>query len=476
MKKRIGIIIMVVLTLLLLVPTGALAAGSPEGGATGLLSIDNQNKYAGMDKTFSAGYVPVQTNGSVRVVVPLIASAPILNNTITVTPGLGEPATSPFVFGNYIKTVTLASQPVNDGTGSVPAYLIDITLPLAAGRTKGSYPITLDVTYKAADGTDTQQTFTLYATVDGKNPESQQAQEGPRHQPKVIVSKYGTDPATVEAGKDFQLSFTLTNTSVSYAISNIKVTMKSSSPDLAPVNDTNTLYYKSLGKGKNLDITVPMHVKEDATTEAHSITVTVEYEDSKATGYSASEDIPITVSQPLRVEFDKPSIPQSMNAGDTAPFTMQVMNKGRSTVYNVTCVLEAPGLLPETSAFLGNMEAGTAKPAQITVFAGTKDMSVSSDGNVQTGGADAEKYGMTAGTITITYEDEFGKQYSGKADIQTVINPPFIPAVAETTAPPKASQWWISVLIAAAVIAAIAGVLILVRRNRKRKVQGREEQ
>lgn len=472
MKKRISIFIMVILAVIMLVPTLVSA------DAAGLLTIDNANKYTGMDKTYSAGYLPTVASGNVHIVMPLVASAAIQGNTITVTPGLGSPGTSPFVFGNYIKTVNLATCPINDGAGNNPAYLIDLTLPLASDRTLGTYPVTLDITYKDGSGADMQQSFQLYVTVDGKSPEGgQPAQEGPRHQPKVIVTNYGTNPGIVMAGQDFTLNFTVNNTSASYTIYNIKVTMKGSSNDLTPADNTNTLYYKSLGKGKSMDISFPMKAQADAKAEPHSVSVTIEYEDNKAAAFSASEDIPIAVSQPMRLESDKPNVPESMNAGDTAPFTMQVINKGKGTVYNVTCKLEAPGLMPRESAFLGNLEAGTAKSAQLTVFAGTKDMTISSEGDVKTGGDSAEKYGMTAGSITITYEDEFGKQYSDKVDIQTTINPPDIPATApQTEEKPKASQWWISALIAAAIIAAITTVLILLRKNRKKKVQADEGQ
>ncbi len=479
MKKKVGILIIAILAVLTLVgtllPTLVLADGA------GLLSIDNVNKYAGMSKTYSEGYTPAGANGSMKIIVPLVenAGASIQGSTITVTPGLGAPGSSPFVFGNYIKTIKRAPCPINDGTVSKDAYLIDLTLPLASDRTRGTYPITLDVTYKDGGGTDMQQSFPLYVSVDGKNPEGggQPKPEGPRHQPKVLVTDYGTNPDVVAAGQEYQLKFTVKNTSTSYTLYNIKISIKGSSGDLRPVDNTNTLYYKSLGKGKSMDISFPMKASADIKTEPHSVTVTIEYEDNKASGFSASEEIPISVSQPMRVEFDKPNVPQSMSAGDTAPFTMQVINKGKGMVYNVTCKLEAPGLMPRESAFLGNMEAGTAKSAQMTVFAGTKDMTVSSDGNVTTSGEDAEKYGMTFGSITITYEDEFGKQYSDKVDIQTNIKPPEIPASApQTEEKPKASQWWVSVLIAAAIIAAIAATLILLRKNRKKKVGADEIQ
>lgn len=471
MKRYIRIAIIVILALAILAPVTANA-----DGASGLLTIDNQNKYTGMNKTYAAGYVPTVSGGKVKVVLPLVPSAAIQGDKITVTPGLGTPGSSPFVFGNYIETVKLISHPVNGGPATVSAYLVNLTLPLASGRTRGSYPVTLTVDYKDGSGADVQQSFTLFVTVSGKDPNAPPATEAPRHQPKVIVSKYSVDPNPVVAGQGFKLAFTLSNTSTSYNVSNIKVTVKSSDGDLYPTDNTNTAYYKSLGKGQSIDISIPMTAKVDAKTDPHSVNVTVEYEDDKAASFTASEDIPVTVTQPLRLEPDAPNIPDSMVAGDTAPITMQLINKGRSTVYNVMCVLSAPGLLPEASAFLGNMEPGTAKPAQITVFAGTRDMTSDSGSS----GADvsaSDMFGVTSGTITITYEDEFGKQYSSKVNIKTKINAPVVPSAPETKPEqPKAGQWWVSAVIAAALILAVIFLLALSRRNRMRKVQSRDVQ
>ena len=470
MKRRLTAVMFAIVAVLLLAPAAARA------DSVGLLSVDNQHVYAGMDKSYAAGYLPVQSEGKVRIVLPLTASAEIQGSAITVTPQLGAPGSSPFVLGNYIETVTLSSQSVDDGASTVSAYLVDLSLPLASDRLRGTYLITMDVAYKDGSGSDMRQSIPLYVTVTGKGPAtpSTPAPETPRHQPKVIVGKYSADPDPILTGQDFNLSFTLTNTSTSYAIYNIKVTVKSDTPDLAPADNSSTLYYSSLAKGASIDIGFPMKARPDAAAGAHGITVSVEYEDSKAVAYSASENIPVTVTQALRLEFDKPGVPAQVTAGDTTPVTMQVMNKGRSVVYNVTCTLNAPGLLPQSSSFLGDMDPGTAKTAQIMAFAGTLNMSA--DGTAA--GSGGPDFGPSKGTITVTYEDELGKQYTETVDIATTINAPVTPTTQPEAAPPqpKASQWWISALIAAGLIIAVATVLVLGGRSRRRKVQARGEQ
>ena len=466
MKRRICALALSILVIALFMPAAALAEGS------GLLTIDNRNVYTGMGKSYEAGYVPTQSGSKVRVVLPLLNSGAIQGDTITVTPNLGTPGSSPFVFGNYIKTVKLSTQSVNKGAATVPAFLVDLSLPLASGRMRGSYPVSLAVDYKDGTGSSMQQTFTLYVTVNGKDPNATPPAPTPepvRHQPKVIVSKYAVDPDPVVAGGEFTLKFSLQNTSTVFAVSNIKVMFKSDA-GLIPANRANTLYYNTLDKGKSMDVSVPMKATESVSAGQHTVSVAIDYEDNKATGFSAGEEIPIMVTQPLRLEFDTPSVPGEMTAGDTAPFALQVINKGRSPAYNVTCVLEAPGLLPQASSFLGNMEPGTAASARIMVFAGTHNMTSEDDDK------SGDQFGKTAGAITVTYEDEFGKQYSAKIDIRTTVNAPEVPPTPEEPEPqPKAGQWWVSALVAAGLILAVVAALLVTNRNRMRVVQPREE-
>ena len=54
-----------------------------------------------------------------------------------------------------------------------------------------------------------------------------------------------------------------------------------------------------------------------------------------------------------------PQIAGNVYAGDTLPLDFQVMNLGRSTVYNVRCDIKGEGLLATSTAFIGNLEAGT---------------------------------------------------------------------------------------------------------------------
>ena len=56
---------------------------------------------------------------------------------------------------------------------------------------------------------------------------SESVQQGPiRNQPKLIISDYELNPKIVQAGEDFDLSFTLYNTNNENTIYNLKVTLE----------------------------------------------------------------------------------------------------------------------------------------------------------------------------------------------------------------------------------------------------------
>ena len=110
-----------------------------------------------------------------------------------------------------------------------------------------------------------------------------------------------------------------------------------------------------------------------------------------------------------------PQIAGNVYAGDTLPLDFQVMNLGRSTVYNVRCDIKGEGLLATSTAFIGNLEAGTE------------------------------------GTITLTYEDADGKQYTSESTFSTNIQEPQVPVIVKEE-PKPAGQWWISIAIVSAII------------------------
>ena len=360
--------------------------------------------------------------------------------------------------------MTLADNAVSGG-GVKSSYLVRFDLPLASGRVNGVYPVTVDIAAQAADGTPVQQTFTAYVTItDGTSPTTEPTVEptqNPTSQPKIIVSGYSVNPSPVTAGEAFAATVTLENTSAKKAVQNMSVTVSCDCPGFSLKNDSSTIYIGKLGKGETTQLTLEYGTDLETAAGRYNISLALEYDNSDAVTLTSTGVVPVTVGQPLRVELEAPTIAENVNAGDTMPLTFQVMNMGRGPVYNVRVTLEAPGLIPSGTAFIGNMEAGTAATSDMNVFVGTKNMSEGYEGD--------DKYGYTAGMITLIYEDEAGQEYTSETEIATTIEEPVISASADEVEekPETASQWWISLVIAGVVIAGLAVLLVI--RNKKGK-------
>ena len=465
-------ILLAALALIYILPVTALAEEEPETPSTTpsdtehtavtSLEIDNAHIYEGMDKAFKDGYTPTVQNGTATLVLPLLANGEILGNEITVTPDLGGPESSPFVYSNYQKTVKLNDNTVAGGT-TISSYRVRFDLPLNPDRYNGVYPVTISIEGQALDGSPIQQTFPTYVTItDGKDPNAPEPTPEPdkqTSQPKIIVSGYNVNPSPAMAGEEFTATITLKNTSKTKSVQNMAVTVLCDSPNFALQNESSTFYIKKLSKGKTTDIVLKYKTDLETPALRYNIMLSIEYDNSDAMTLASSGTVPVTVSQPLRVEMEAPQIPAEVNAGDTMPLSFQIINMGRSKVYNVRITLDAPGLIPSETAFIGNMEAGTAMPGEMDVFIGTKNMSEGYEGE--------DKYGYTNGKITLIYEDEMGQQYTQETEFSTTIN---APVITQTSAEPeeepeKAGQWWVSIIIGAVVIAAL-GTWLMVRKKK----------
>ena len=486
--RKFGILLSAALLLGILFPAAAGAEGSTAGIAA--LTIDTHNRYDDMDKAWDQGYLPAVSASAAKVVLPLVLDpqsgvTAVAQDTLSVQTDYGDPSGSPFVFSNLEVKVQLADHAINGTAQTKRAWLLSLNLPLEEHRVNGRYPLTFHVSYSLPDGTAATQDFTVYVTIrNGIDPNATptpaptpRPTAPPPPQPRLILSHYSVVPEVVEAGKEFQLNFDIHNTSENANVRNIKLTIKGEGDDLNPLSGSNTLYISKLAKAETETMTFRMKARLDAAPKTQKVTITMEYEDAKGTAYSASDEIPVPVTQPMRMEFDVPSIPASVTAGDTVPVNLNVFNMGRSSVRNVLCKVHSPGLLPEGSAFLGNMESGASKTAEFFVFIGTRDMTPGENGEVVRNSSTQELYGATEGTIDVSWEDEFGNPHTQQIKLSTQIQQPVAAAATAPTVQenPNAGQWWISIVVATATLAVLAASIVLLQRRRRKEVRGNDE-
>lgn len=431
---------------------GETALPDMSGASAVRLTIDNQNRYEGMEKSYSEGYMPQVKDNAVHLVVPIQASAVLQGRCMQVSLNLGEVQNTPFVVKNYERTLYAQQAAVNEGSQTVESYVADFYLDLKADRYNGSYPVTVNI--RAADeaGNESVQEFTVYVTItDGKMPEEEEAKR-PVFAPKVMVQSCQFSKSDILAGDEITAEITLVNTSKTEPAKNMVVTAALPAEQFTLSGGSDAVYIEGIPAGKTAKVSYSYQVNAGAPQGQYDLDLTMDYADSKGNVCSGSGKVKLSVRQPVQMKFDSLSLEAQVEVGDVVEASVQAMNLGRGRVYNVRAVLEADGLTPQGTLFIGDMEPGSVASAstQITV-AGL------SEGN--------SLYGQTEGTVTFYFEDESGQEQTEVITFQTKINSPFSE---EKPQEDESGQWWIIVAIIGGLLILFA-VVVIVRKVRLRK-------
>ncbi len=383
-----------------------------------------------------------------------------INVTASIGSGLGQTFPASFSMNRVV------SEYLDSGGNHSGTYALDFSIPLLSSKMNGTYPIAITIT----DDNGNTDTFSLNVSItNGANPPTptptpkvESTSTRPRPEPKLIIQKYSVSKDPIMAGEEFEIDLTLLNTQDRYHTYNVLLTYTGESVEVLPSGDSNAIYIDEIEDEETHDVTLKMKARLDAEAKPYKININMTYENSGRTGYTVTESIVVEVSQPIRISHDDVSLTKTVNAGDSIPLSMQVINKGKSTLFNVQVSMEMNGAIPDASAYLGNMEQGTSEMAEIYVFFGTLDMNSDSK----------EKYGYTEGKMLLTYEDEYGKEYNEEIPLSTTIERPVFDDLYTKEEPEeeekvKAGQWWVSIALLLAIGIAVFGFVSYRRKVEK---------
>lgn len=264
------------------------------------------------------------------------------------------------------------------------------------------------------------------------------SEETPESAPVILVEKSIVSTGTAKAGEDFDVTVTLKNTSKTKSVQNMVASITVPSADFELKNNSNTIFIDKLGAEKTTDLSLTFHVGKSTVDGNYPIEVALSYDDSKANTLSSAGTFVVTVEQPLNVKLTMPAIAADLTAGDTVPLSFQVMNLGRSTVYNVRCDVTGDGLVQTKTAFVGNMESGNDGEGDSNIFISPME--------------GENQYGKTTGTVTLTYEDAFGNEYSQEFTFDTSISKKQDDSSKDGGTEKRAMQWWVSIAVISAII------------------------
>ena len=289
------------------------------------------------------------------------------------------------------------------------------------------------------------------------------ASETPTFAPKMIVQSCKSSKDEIQAGDEVTLDITLSNTSSTETVRNMTVTIGDEGEYLNLLSPTDTIYVESLSAGQTCVVSYKYKILSSAVPGAYGLSVSMDYADSKGASQSASGKIRMMVFQSVKLEFDPLVLNSEVQVGDVVFAQIQAMNLGRSKVHNVRAVIEADGLAPEGTLFIGDIEAGKTATGSVKI-------------SVTSLSKGSSLYGETKGIVTYYYEDENGKEYEKTGDFITNIKTPFSNTTKEES--DDTGQWWIIMAVVVGILFfLIIGMILhgIRRRNRQNEVEEKAE-
>ena len=252
--------------------------------------------------------------------------------------------------------------------------------------------------------------------------------------PRCRVTSYELSEKSLSPEKSAVLKVIFKNYSATKALYNIKFSLADPSGDILTVGMP-TKYVNSVYAGSSYTWEIELKAINTATIGQHDLQITAEYEDKNFGSYSSSDTVRIDVKQSVKLSYSGAILPKKVIQGYTQTVTVHLMNTGKSRIYNCTLDFDIEGIQSGGSVFVGNIEPATN--AQ-----GSANLRVDSD-----------TLGEVTGKITITYEDDYGKEYKKTVDVSTIIEKK-VEQVAATTEDEKEKKnplWWLFILIGLAV-------------------------
>ena len=348
---------------------------------------------------------------------------------------------------------------------------------VTAGVKKVDFTITYDRGWASATGDSSESCdISLYVNVTRgyEAAGSEPGGETTAALPKIVVDSYSFSSDKIYAGEDFDLTFTVRNTSNEEETKSILVTVTNNAETgkLTPASGSNTLYIDKLGKGESKTMTMSIATAPDTEAKAYEIKLEFDYEGTKTrpatlSNGQSSASIPVTIMQKIRLKIEDPTIDGEPMEGESVPVYFSMYNMGRSSIYNCMVTVEGDGLSMEESFFQGTVAAGSTMRADFSLITATP--------------------GQIDGEIVITYEDSLEEKMEERLPLSLYVseayNPDMYPGEGDPNGmidtmggmeDPSASGgipvWvWIAGGVVAA--AAVVAVIIIIKKKRARALE-----
>ncbi|MDR0851334.1 MAG: hypothetical protein LBN36_02450 [Clostridiales Family XIII bacterium] len=277
---------------------------------------------------------------------------------------------------------------------------------------------------------------------------------------------YGLSEVT--AGQSFQLKADILATNGTYNVENTSVTLVLPK-DITFATGSSVSYIGTVAPGQ----TVPakFDLLPIASIEEGSYTITVNISGINAkdgSAVSASADITVPIIQPERFEISNATLPEYLVVGTddgSGYFSVDLINKGKSSVYNVEAEIVGDGLSAEEGKqFIGTIAGGAKSSADGTML--------------------ADQAGIIQAAVIITYENARGEVKTLTRDFSITVEETGMggddgfldPGLAEDPGEVQAGfpKWGWALIILVVLAAAVTTLLILLKKRKKKRAAALE--
>ena len=324
---------------------------------------------------------------------------------------------------------------IPQGTGTVyvkkiisgRSYTWELDLSASSKSADGNHAVTVSAEFETESGGSGASSDTLNINVIGKTEEETTAANS--SSPRLMVTGYEVENGFITPDGSTGLKVTIKNTNPNRGVSNIKLSLSDESGEIKP-EGMGTKYVSSIGAGGTYTWSVELNAANTATASEHKLNIAMEYEDENHSPYSASDTLLIQVRQTVALDYSGAQLPAKVVQGNTATVAITLMNTGKGTLYNCMFEFEIDGLNGGGSTFVGTIKPGESGT-------GNANLKVSE-----------EILGKVEGTLTFSYEDDYGEKYTETVDVYTVIEEKAeILSTADEEEEKQNNLWWLFLLI-----------------------------
>lgn len=371
---------------------------------------------------------------------PLEVNVKVVSTSTFASPSLGD-----------ITTTTLTPEKVDSSGLHYSVILNDITY---LGGT--SNELSLDIAYNdngRALATITQGISQCGVSSTDKNNAKSAA---------LVVKSASYGAGDVTAGNNFTLSAVVLCSGGTTGSENVAVSLKLPE-EITVVSGSSDFFIGNMAAGASQQVDFLLTASAVAKAGSYNITLDVTGNAaSDGAALAATKNVTVPVVQPDRFEISNVNISENMVVGEENYGSVNLVNKGKSSVYNVEAELQGEGFTVDEGAkkFIGNVASGSQS---------SQDFSVT-----------ATQGGTINATLVVTYEDEKGtiktltKDIIITADEMNMGGGDMMPGgdIGGMEIPQETSKGipgWLWAVIAVVVVGAGAGITLGVVKKKKKQ-------